>query len=90
MTDRKRARELAEEFIEKGDPTGWFEQLYREGEEGKSVVPWADRGVNASLIEFWKSNPQATARKKKSPGNRLRTWRRRGATRGVGIRDDGV
>lgn len=64
MTDRKRARELAEEFIGKGDPTGWFEQLYREGEEGKSVVPWADRGANASLIEFWKSNPQATAGKK--------------------------
>lgn len=64
MIDRKRARELAEEFLGKGDPTGWFEQLYREGEEGKSVIPWADRGANASLIEFWKSNSQVTAGKK--------------------------
>jgi SAM-dependent methyltransferase len=64
MRDRKRARELAADFIGKGDPTGWFEQLYREGEEGKSVIPWADRGTNASLNEFWESNPQATAEKK--------------------------
>ena len=60
MTDRKRARELAAEYIEKGDPTGWFEVLYKEADEGKSVVPWADRGPNSSLLEFWNANPQPT------------------------------
>jgi|SRR5277367_3854517 len=63
MKDRTRARELAAEFMAKGDATGWFEALYQEGEAGKSVVPWADRGASPSLVEFWKSSPQATAGK---------------------------
>jgi SAM-dependent methyltransferase len=63
MKDRSRARELAAEFLQKGDPTGWFEALYREGEEGKSVVPWADRQGNPGLAEFWKARPQNTGGK---------------------------
>src|SRR4051794_2481831 len=51
--DRKRAWELAEQYLAKGDPTGWFEQLYREAESGQSTIPWADRGPNADLVEFW-------------------------------------
>jgi SAM-dependent methyltransferase len=54
MTDRRaRARELAAEYIGKGDPLGWFEVLYREGEAGKSIVPWADARPNPQLVEFW-------------------------------------
>ena len=49
---------MAAEFLRKGDPTGWFEVLYKEGEAGKTVVPWADRGANPGLIEFWRVNPQ--------------------------------
>jgi SAM-dependent methyltransferase len=64
MTDRKRARELAAEYARKGDPTGWFDVLYKEAEEGKSVVPWADRGVNPGLLEFWRLYPQIAAGKK--------------------------
>lgn len=64
MRDRKRARELAEEYLGKGDPTGWFEVLYKEAEEGKSLVPWADRGANPGLLEFWSTHPQATNGKK--------------------------
>jgi SAM-dependent methyltransferase len=60
MTDRKRARELAAEYLQKGDPTGWFEVLYKEAEQGKSIVPWADHGASSGLIEFWRTNPQAT------------------------------
>ena len=60
MTDRKRARELAAEYARKGDPTGWFEVLYKEAEQGKSIVPWADRGASSGLIEFWRANPQVT------------------------------
>jgi SAM-dependent methyltransferase len=61
MLDRKRARELAAEYLAKGDPTGWFEVLYREAQAGQSVVPWADHGVNPSLLQFWKAHPQQTA-----------------------------
>lgn len=64
MGDRTRARQLAAEYVGKGDPTGWFEVLYTEAEEGKSIVPWADRGANSGLVEFWRANPQATDGKK--------------------------
>jgi 2-polyprenyl-3-methyl-5-hydroxy-6-metoxy-1,4-benzoquinol methylase len=64
MVDRTRARELAAEYARKGDPTGWFEALYKEAEAGKSIVPWADRGANSGLVEFWRANPQATDGKK--------------------------
>jgi SAM-dependent methyltransferase len=64
MRDRKRARELAAEYIRKGDPTGWFDVLYKEAEEGKSIVPWADRGANSDLIEFWKAKPEKADGKK--------------------------
>jgi SAM-dependent methyltransferase len=60
MSDRTRARELAAEFLRRGDPAGWFEALYKEGEEGKSVIPWADRQGNPHLAEFWRAHPQVT------------------------------
>jgi len=63
MKDRARARELAAEFNKKGDPTGWFEQLYREGEAGKSVVPWADLQPHPQLLEFWEEHPLESAGK---------------------------
>jgi SAM-dependent methyltransferase len=63
MPDRTRARELAAEFNRKGDPTGWFEALYREAEAGKSVVPWVDLCSNPYLLGFWKAHPQPTAGK---------------------------
>lgn len=62
--DRKRARELAKDYLAKGDPTGWFEALYKEAEEGKSVVPWADRGANPGLLEFWSARPLETRGKR--------------------------
>lgn len=57
MADRTRARQLAAEYLAKGDPTGWFEQLYREAGEGRSVVPWADRHPNSGLVEFSLAHP---------------------------------
>jgi len=50
--NRVRARELAAEFHRAGDPTGWFEPLYKEHEQGQKVVPWADKGTNPNLLEF--------------------------------------
>jgi SAM-dependent methyltransferase len=60
MRDRKRARELAAEFHRKGDPTGWFEVLYREAEEGKSTIPWDDRHPTPHLVGFWMQHPLPT------------------------------
>jgi 2-polyprenyl-3-methyl-5-hydroxy-6-metoxy-1,4-benzoquinol methylase len=48
-SNRTRARELAAESKRTGDPVGWFEQLYREQEQGQPVVPWADLRVNLNL-----------------------------------------
>lgn len=63
MKDRARARELAAEFSRKGDPTGWFEALYQEGEAGKSVIPWANLCPNPRLLDFWNAHPLPTAGK---------------------------
>jgi len=63
MKDRRRARELAAEFHRRGDPTGWFEALYREAEEGKSTIPWADYHPTPHLVGFWIQHPQQTAGK---------------------------
>jgi SAM-dependent methyltransferase len=63
MKDRRRARELAAEFHGRGDPTGWFEALYREAEAGKSTVPWVDYHPTPLLVGFWIQHPQPTAGK---------------------------
>ena len=56
MPDRARVRQLAQEYLRKGDPLGWFEALYQEAESGDAVLPWADRKPNPGLIEFWKTH----------------------------------
>jgi hypothetical protein len=57
MPDRKRARELAAESIQKGDPVGWFEELYQEAARGEATIPWADLEPNPRLLDFWKAHP---------------------------------
>jgi SAM-dependent methyltransferase len=64
MPDRTRTRELAAEFIGKGDPLGWFEALYQEAERGDGIVPWADGEPNQRLLEFWRAHPLETAGKR--------------------------
>lgn len=63
MPDRTRARQLASEYYAKGDPTGWFEQLYREAEQGKSIVPWADHKPSSVLVDFCTGQRLAAAGK---------------------------
>ena len=53
-------RELAAEYIRKGDPTGWFEALYQEAESDSAALPWADMEPNRRLIDFWKKHPLET------------------------------
>lgn len=49
-------QKLSEEFVAKGDPTGWFEEIYRAsgGEHGQ--VPWADLVPNPCLVSWLKNN----------------------------------
>ena len=65
MSDpRARVREIAAEYIRKGDATGWFDALYREAADGKAAIPWADMEPNSRLLEFWKAHPLQTAGKR--------------------------
>ncbi len=52
MEDRTVARELARSSVDRGDPTGWFEELYRLGEAAPEVVPWADMRPNPHLVSW--------------------------------------
>jgi len=63
MPDRTRARQLAAEYVAKGDPTGWFEQLYQEAEAGGSPIPWAELRPNPNLLDFWKNRRISSAGK---------------------------
>lgn len=47
-----RARQLAASSIAGGDDTGWFENLYAEGDAGAVVVPWVLGEPNESLVEW--------------------------------------
>ena len=47
---RQFARKLAKEYVERGDPLGWFEALYAEGDVSK--IPWADQKVNPNFEEW--------------------------------------
>ena len=49
---RARARELAAEFMQRGDATGWFETLYAEAGDDNEKIPWADLVPNRFLVEF--------------------------------------
>ena len=39
---RARARELAEEFTERGEMLGWFDAFYKEAGGDNEQIPWAD------------------------------------------------
>jgi SAM-dependent methyltransferase len=47
---RQFARKLAKEYVDAGDPLGWFEALYAEGDPSK--IPWADLKVNPNFEEW--------------------------------------
>ncbi len=49
---RTRAGQLAREFVQRGDVTGWFEALYAEAHFDSQAIPWADMVVNPNLIQW--------------------------------------
>jgi hypothetical protein len=49
---RRLARELARQYLARGEPTGWFEPLYREAAAGRAAIPWADMKPNPNLVAW--------------------------------------
>ncbi|MEP6705119.1 MAG: class I SAM-dependent methyltransferase [Acidobacteriota bacterium] len=49
---RARARQLAEEFSDRGDNVGWFEAFYREAGGDNGQIPWADLEPNR-FFRIW-------------------------------------
>ncbi len=62
---RKIARKLAQEYIQRGDPTGWFDALYSQGAGDPSIIPWADFKVNPNFEE-WLSRRNIQGKGKKA------------------------
>ena len=53
MTDAfTRTVQLSTEFIENGDPLGWFEALYAAAKGDPAAVPWARLTPNAMVLEW--------------------------------------
>ena len=49
---RAKARQLAQEFAQRGDATGWFEKLYSQAQGNEQAIHWADMEVNPNLVEW--------------------------------------
>jgi uncharacterized UPF0146 family protein len=43
---RERTKQIAAEFLEKGDALGWFDALYKEAAGDNERIPWADLEPN--------------------------------------------
>ncbi|KAB8330093.1 hypothetical protein SD80_030165 [Scytonema tolypothrichoides VB-61278] len=43
-------RQLAKNYIDCGDPLGWFEALYLAADENPNVIPWADMKPNPNIL----------------------------------------
>src|SRR5688572_32610554 len=46
------ALELANLYVQQGDPKGWFDMLYRRAGGEAAVIPWADLQPNPHLGEW--------------------------------------
>lgn len=52
MSDRITARVLANEYLERNEPTAWFDKLYAMGKAETVTIPWADMVPNRHLLEW--------------------------------------
>lgn len=50
--DREAARRLAQESLDRGDPTGWFDALYAQANHDPQQIPWADLRANPKLTAW--------------------------------------
>jgi SAM-dependent methyltransferase len=60
VSKREEVRRLAAESIARGDPLGWFDDLYRRAAGDWERIPWADLVANPNLTE-WLDSPDAAA-----------------------------
>lgn len=67
--------ELAASYLQSGDPTGWFDPLYRRAEGHAEAVPWAGLTAHRYVVD-WLDDPVA-----EPPG-------RRAIVIGCGLGDD--
>jgi SAM-dependent methyltransferase len=49
---RSRARNVAQEFLARGDVTGWFEPLYETACGDPAAIHWADLRANRSFLDW--------------------------------------
>jgi ubiquinone/menaquinone biosynthesis C-methylase UbiE len=49
---RAKARQLADEFVRRGDATGWFEIFYTEAQGNEQAIHWADMVSNPNLVQW--------------------------------------
>src|SRR5690348_882607 len=58
---REDIRTLAHQYLEKGQPTGWFEPLYAQSRGDASSIPWADLRPNPHLTSWLAQHPLSGA-----------------------------
>ena len=75
--ERERARQLAAQFAEEGDATGWFDALYKEAAGDNEKIPWADLEPN-KYFRAW------------AESSRLKGNGRKALVVGCGLGDDAV
>ncbi len=49
---RAKARQLAHEFVQRGDATGWFERLYTQAQGNEQAIYWAQMVSNPNLVQW--------------------------------------
>jgi 2-polyprenyl-3-methyl-5-hydroxy-6-metoxy-1,4-benzoquinol methylase len=52
MTPRERVRQLSQQYLAKGDFSGWHEEIYAGAQGESSGIPWADLVPNPFLVEW--------------------------------------
>ena len=63
-TARTKAQQLAHEFMQRGDVTGWFEPLYAGADGDAQAIPWADMAANPNLVDWMERHiPHGEGRK---------------------------
>src|SRR5213596_2990201 len=56
MDDPRRndVRAMARQYLQRGDPAGWFEPLYAQAVKGKAQIPWNTFEPNPNLVSWLK------------------------------------
>ena len=63
MPDRSLVRAVVEEHYQPASPASWFDVLYRQAAGNIERIPWADRGLNRNVVEwFERERPEAAGR----------------------------